>query len=120
MAAINGFDSVGHYLRAGLIVNQCATYALTPVAGCSAKFPAAATASSGRSGETSAVDAAGDDPRLRATAIALAQALGQEVEKARSRRVTAKRRGPRAARARRRAPRPAAAAPSRADVRRPR
>ena len=26
-AAINGFDAVGHYLRAGLIVNQCATYA---------------------------------------------------------------------------------------------
>ena len=26
-AAINGFDAVGHYLRAGLLVNQCATYA---------------------------------------------------------------------------------------------
>ena len=27
MAAINGFDSVGHYLRAALIVNLCSTYA---------------------------------------------------------------------------------------------
>ena len=26
-AAINGFDAIGHYLRAGLLVNQCATYA---------------------------------------------------------------------------------------------
>ena len=28
VAAINGFDSFGHYLRAGLIVNQCANYAI--------------------------------------------------------------------------------------------
>ena len=28
VAAINGFDSFGHYLRAGLIVNQCSTYAI--------------------------------------------------------------------------------------------
>ena len=27
-AAVNGFDSFGHYLRAGLIVNQCSTYAV--------------------------------------------------------------------------------------------
>ena len=38
-AAVNGFDAVGHYLRAGLMVNQCATYAVEPVAGCSANFP---------------------------------------------------------------------------------
>ena len=29
-AAVNGFDSFGHYLRAGLIVNQCSTYAVDP------------------------------------------------------------------------------------------
>ena len=28
VAAVNGFDAVGHYLRAELIVNQCAGYAL--------------------------------------------------------------------------------------------
>jgi phospholipid/cholesterol/gamma-HCH transport system substrate-binding protein len=47
VTAINGFDGVGHYLRAGLIVNQCASYAVEPAGGCSANFrtPAAATAS---------------------------------------------------------------------------
>ena len=28
VTAINGFDGVGHYLRAGLIINQCSTYAV--------------------------------------------------------------------------------------------
>jgi len=37
-AAVNGFDSFGHYLRAGLIVNQCTTYAVDPTTGCSANF----------------------------------------------------------------------------------
>jgi phospholipid/cholesterol/gamma-HCH transport system substrate-binding protein len=83
VAAINGFDAVGHYLRAGLIVNTCATYALAPVGGCSARFPQAdASTSAATATASSAVDAAGDDPVLRATAIALARALGQEVEKA--------------------------------------
>ena len=81
VAAINGFDAVGHYLRAQLIVNQCATYSIKPVPGCSAKFPASTASSSAASATASAVDAAGDDPVLRATAIALARALGQEVEK---------------------------------------
>ncbi|HEV3002249.1 MAG TPA: MlaD family protein, partial [Solirubrobacteraceae bacterium] len=38
VAAINGYDSFGHYLRAGLIVNTCSTYAIEPTGGCSAKF----------------------------------------------------------------------------------
>jgi phospholipid/cholesterol/gamma-HCH transport system substrate-binding protein len=37
-AAVNGFDSFGHYLRAGLIVNQCSNYATEPTTGCSANF----------------------------------------------------------------------------------
>ena len=45
-AAINGFDAIGHYLRAGLMVNQCATYAVEPVAGCSANFPQASASTS--------------------------------------------------------------------------
>ena len=48
VAAINGFDSFGHYLRAGLIVNQCSTYAITPRFGCSANFPRAAARLGGR------------------------------------------------------------------------
>ena len=47
-AAVNGFDSYGHYLRAGLIVNQCSTYAVNPTGGCGAKFaPAASTTAAG-------------------------------------------------------------------------
>ena len=38
MTAVNGFDSLGHYLRAGLIVNLCSTYATEPAPGCSANF----------------------------------------------------------------------------------
>jgi phospholipid/cholesterol/gamma-HCH transport system substrate-binding protein len=98
VAAVNGFDSVGHYLRAGLLVNACTTYAVAPVAGCSAKFPTGtASASASGSGETNAIDAAGDDPVLRATALALAKALGQEVEKARKQQAAAKQTKPKAA-----------------------
>ena len=38
MTAINGYDSIGHYLRAGLLVNLCSTYSATPGAGCNANF----------------------------------------------------------------------------------
>jgi ABC-type transporter Mla subunit MlaD len=38
VAAINGFDSVSHYLRAGLIVNTCTQYAITASPDCSANF----------------------------------------------------------------------------------
>jgi len=90
VAAINGFDSVGHYLRAALLVNQCATYAVTPVPGCSAKFPEQRASASASRTLTSAIDAAGDDPVLRATALALAKALGKAVEKAQKETRTAK------------------------------
>ena len=42
--AVNGFDSFGHYLRAGLIVNQCSSYAVDPTGGCSANFRQQASA----------------------------------------------------------------------------
>ncbi|MDQ6914758.1 MAG: MlaD family protein, partial [Actinomycetota bacterium] len=45
VAAINGFDQFGHYLRAALIVNLCTTYATTPTPGCSANFQRASGAS---------------------------------------------------------------------------
>ncbi|HYI19485.1 MAG TPA: MlaD family protein [Solirubrobacteraceae bacterium] len=48
--AVNGFDSFGHYLRAGLLVNQCTTYATEPTGGCSANFrPATASVAAGAS-----------------------------------------------------------------------
>jgi hypothetical protein len=70
VAAINGFDSFGHYLRAGLIVNQCSTYAVQPTFGCSANFGGATA---------TAASASVDGPRdqsLVDTANALADALG--------------------------------------------
>jgi len=38
MTAINGFDSAGHYLRAGLLLNTCSTYTDVKFAGCEATF----------------------------------------------------------------------------------
>jgi ABC-type transporter Mla subunit MlaD len=34
----NGFDSVGHYLRAGLVTNTCSSYFTEPAGGCNANF----------------------------------------------------------------------------------
>jgi phospholipid/cholesterol/gamma-HCH transport system substrate-binding protein len=62
---INGFDSFGHYLRAALIVNQCANYSVEPVFGCSANFTQA-----GASSAVAAAESSGD-PQLVATARAL-------------------------------------------------
>jgi ABC-type transporter Mla subunit MlaD len=52
--AVNGFDSIGHYLRAGLIVNLCSLYAVRPAAGCNSTFT---------SGQASGADG-GLGPRL--------------------------------------------------------
>jgi ABC-type transporter Mla subunit MlaD len=65
--AVNGFDSFGHYLRAGLIVNQCSTYAVNPTGGCGAKF-ATASATANAAG----ADSMPRDKILPATARALA------------------------------------------------
>jgi ABC-type transporter Mla subunit MlaD len=60
MTAINGFDSVSHYLRAALIVNTCATYQAQPTVSpsCGAKWSSesatstsAAAASAGGTGD---------------------------------------------------------------------
>lgn len=38
VAAVNGFDAAGHYLRAQLLVNICSVYAVTADPSCSSKF----------------------------------------------------------------------------------
>jgi ABC-type transporter Mla subunit MlaD len=44
----NGFDSLGHYLRAGLVTNTCTEYALLPAGGeCSANFTSGVAQSAG-------------------------------------------------------------------------
>jgi phospholipid/cholesterol/gamma-HCH transport system substrate-binding protein len=82
VAAINGFDAFGHYLRAELIVNQCSNYSIRPVGGCSANYPQATASSSSDQAVASVANAVGNDPTLRATAVALAKALGQQIDKA--------------------------------------
>jgi hypothetical protein len=38
VTAINGFDGVSHYLRAGLMANLCSAYATAPAGGCNSNF----------------------------------------------------------------------------------
>jgi ABC-type transporter Mla subunit MlaD len=62
VAAINGYDELGHYLRAGLLLNQCSAYSITFSAACSAKFSPSESSSSARA--ASAGDGGYvDDPR---------------------------------------------------------
>jgi len=68
--AINGFDGIGHYLRAGLTVNLCALYATVPATGCSANFT-----SGGASSATADLT-----PRLAATPTAAAAAAAAAAE----------------------------------------
>jgi phospholipid/cholesterol/gamma-HCH transport system substrate-binding protein len=107
VAAINGFDSFGHYLRAGLIVNQCSTYSVQPGFGCSANFPKTASATTA----SASASGAPRDPVLVRTAQVLAEALGlskpkpvetktresRKTRKARERRAGSKRTPPAAA-----------------------
>ena len=74
VAAVNGFDSFGHYLRAALLVNQCSTYATSVRFGCSANFTGTAGSSSAQ-----VASVAAQDPALRRTETALSKALGLPV-----------------------------------------
>jgi ABC-type transporter Mla subunit MlaD len=65
--AINGFDGISHFLRAGLIVNTCSVYAIEPAPGCSANFTR-------QEASASATGGGAPDPRLAATRSALRDA----------------------------------------------
>jgi ABC-type transporter Mla subunit MlaD len=53
-ASTNGYDSLGHYLRAVFVLTNCTTYVTRPVPGCTANFqkPANATASAARAAKS--------------------------------------------------------------------
>jgi ABC-type transporter Mla subunit MlaD len=69
--AINGFDGISHYLRAGLITNLCSSYAIDPVPGCSAGF-----------GTTKVVPPGGSAAaKSDSTLVALRQALGNGLKR---------------------------------------
>jgi ABC-type transporter Mla subunit MlaD len=65
--AINGFDGISHYLRAGLVTNLCSSYAIDPVPGCNANWTGTRSIRGGSSGKA--------DPAL----VALRQALGRGI-----------------------------------------
>jgi phospholipid/cholesterol/gamma-HCH transport system substrate-binding protein len=52
VAAINGFDADGHYLRAGLILNACSQYAIASSPDCLATFPNSGSGSARAAGST--------------------------------------------------------------------
>jgi ABC-type transporter Mla subunit MlaD len=76
VAAINGFDAFGHYLRAGLIVNTCSNYSIAPVPGCTANFvrPSASASEASLAGQPR-------DQVLMRTAAALREALSGSKKK---------------------------------------
>jgi ABC-type transporter Mla subunit MlaD len=53
-AATNGYDSLGHYLRAIFVLTTCTTYSTTPTPNCGANFPknASGTAAAARAAKT--------------------------------------------------------------------
>ena len=69
MLAINGFDGISHYLRAGLITNLCSSYAIEPVPGCRAGF-----------GESKIVPPGGSAAKQDPTLLALRKALADGVK----------------------------------------
>jgi phospholipid/cholesterol/gamma-HCH transport system substrate-binding protein len=110
-AAVNGFDSFGHYLRAGLIVNQCSNYATQPTAGCSANFRQVSA-----SRATAAAASMPRDPVLAWTARVLQGLAPKEAPKRKKGGRRSKggkhRTAPRRGRGDRRATRPGADAPA--------
>ena len=79
VAATNGFDALGHYLRAGLIVNQCTSYATRPVPGCTANFRPVGTSSAAATGQVPVAATATPAPRA-ASAAAQPRPAGDEAE----------------------------------------
>jgi hypothetical protein len=56
VSSTNGFDSYGHYLRAGLILNTCSTYSITPASDCLAKFNTGSASARAASAATPSYD----------------------------------------------------------------
>lgn len=71
VTSINGFDELGHYLRASLLVNPCSTYATEPVEGCAATFRPIRSIRSARASSQRV------DPHLADLRTALDRALGR-------------------------------------------
>jgi ABC-type transporter Mla subunit MlaD len=79
VAAINGYDTVGHYLRAALIVNTCSTYSTTPLPGCRARIGQSAEA---RAASVGPPPKSGDEHLDRSREILWRIAQGEDPEAA--------------------------------------
>jgi ABC-type transporter Mla subunit MlaD len=62
VASLNGYDSYGHYLRAGLILNACSQYSISPLPDCLSKF-SSASGSGARAASTASVPGYADTRR---------------------------------------------------------
>jgi ABC-type transporter Mla subunit MlaD len=58
VASSNGYDQIGHYLRAGLLVNTCTSYVTDPQGGCLSLWGKEDTAAESAAASASAVKAA--------------------------------------------------------------
>ncbi len=63
VAAINGFDSYGHYLRAGLILNACSQYAIASSPDCLSTFGNDSSGGSARAASAQSVPGYADTRR---------------------------------------------------------
>jgi phospholipid/cholesterol/gamma-HCH transport system substrate-binding protein len=63
VAATNGYDQYGHYLRAGLLLNQCSAYSITFAAACSAKFATTESTQASVRSASAGTNGYVDDPR---------------------------------------------------------
>lgn len=76
--ATNGFDQFGHFLRAGLVVNSCSTYTVSPNPECLSKFTRSASASTAGAGDGTQY-VAPDNPTMLNTAKVLNGAKAADV-----------------------------------------
>lgn len=79
--ASNGYDSLGHFLRAEGVANACLTYAIAPVSGCSAKLFATNGLSSSSAANASS---SGTSSSMSATAARVEHAAGTSLLMART------------------------------------
>jgi ABC-type transporter Mla subunit MlaD len=77
VAAINGYDQFGHYLRAALIVNTCSTYAIQNSPDCTANFQKPLTASSASARAAASENALRTPDLVRTDAYLRALAAGK-------------------------------------------
>jgi ABC-type transporter Mla subunit MlaD len=77
--AVNGFDDISHYLRAGLLVNVCSAYVTAEAPGCGAHFTQTASVTSAATA-ASALDHKGNAPATAAVKTTPTRALGGVVK----------------------------------------